>query len=88
MTHRDPNAPARKQPKFQSITLKWDRYSDISAEAERLGVTRARVTPSRSASAEISEYLSHFSVMDWNFGCLRAGAFGSRWVIVQPPSSG
>jgi len=43
MTHRDPNAPARKQPKFQSITLKWDMYSDISAEAARLGVTRARV---------------------------------------------
>ena len=43
MTHRDPNAPARKQPKFQSITLKWDMYSDISAEAERLGVTRSRV---------------------------------------------
>lgn len=43
MTHRDPNAPARKQPNYQSITLKWFRYSDISAEAERLGVTRSRV---------------------------------------------
>ena len=43
MTHRDPNAPARKQPKFQSITLKWDMYSDISAEAKRLGMTRSQV---------------------------------------------
>jgi len=43
MTHRDPSAPARKQPNYQSITLKWFRYSDISAEAERLGVTRSRV---------------------------------------------
>ena len=43
MNHRDPNAPARKQPKFQSITLKWDMYSDISAEAERLGMTRSQV---------------------------------------------
>ena len=43
MTHRDPNAPPRKQPKFQSITLKWDMYSDISAEAERLDMTRSQV---------------------------------------------
>ena len=43
MNHRDPNAPPRKQPNYQSITLKWFRYSDISAEAERLGVTRSRV---------------------------------------------
>ena len=43
MTHRDPNAPPRKQPNFQSITLKYPRYLGISAEAERLGVTRARV---------------------------------------------
>ena len=43
MTHRDPNAPQRKQPNFQSITLKWPRYAGISAEAERLDVTRSQV---------------------------------------------
>jgi hypothetical protein len=43
MTHRDPNAPKRAEPRFQSITLKWDKYSDISIEATRLGVTRAKV---------------------------------------------
>jgi hypothetical protein len=43
MNQSQANAPARKQPKFQSITLKWDMYSDISAEAARLGMTRAQV---------------------------------------------
>jgi hypothetical protein len=43
MTHRDPNAPKRAEPRFQSITLKWDKYSDISIEATRLGVTRSQV---------------------------------------------
>ena len=43
MNRSQANAPARKQPNFQSITLKYPRYLDISAEAERLGVTRARV---------------------------------------------
>jgi len=43
MNHRDPNAPKRPEPRFQSITLKWDKYSDISIEAARLGVTRAQV---------------------------------------------
>jgi len=43
MNHRDPNAPPRKQPNYQSITLKWDMYSDISAEGERLGMTRSQV---------------------------------------------
>ena len=43
MNQSQANAPARKQPKFQSITLKWDKYSDISAEAERLGMTRSQV---------------------------------------------
>ena len=43
MNRSQANAPARKQPNFQSITLKWDMYSDISAEAERLGMTRSQV---------------------------------------------
>ena len=43
MTHRDPNAPPRKQPKFQSITLKYPKYIDISVEAWRLNVTRSQV---------------------------------------------
>jgi hypothetical protein len=43
MSHRDPNAPKRPEPRFQSITLKWPRYSDISIEATRLGVTRSQV---------------------------------------------
>ncbi len=43
MNHRDPNAPKRPEPRFQSITLKWPRYSDISVEAARLSVTRSQV---------------------------------------------
>ena len=43
MSHRDPNAPKRAEPRYQSITLKWEKYSDISAEAARLSVTRSQV---------------------------------------------
>ena len=43
MNQSQANAPARKQPNFQSITLKWDKYSDISTEAKRLGMTRSQV---------------------------------------------